>query len=140
MAEETLVKEVLTDQLIAAGAEFTRKLEGRTWPVVASMWLYDPEINEWRLVIASPRVSSDGPLAAYREVSAALQSGGGSLLPLSLEDISVVSSEDSRIRALASAYPTGVDIEGRRIFRGAINGHYIDDAYIYRLPPVAPAA
>jgi hypothetical protein len=140
MAEDTLVKELLTDQLIAAGAELTRKLERSTWPVVASLWLYDSEINEWRLVIASPRVGSDGPLAAYREVSAALQAGGESVLPLSLEDISVVSAEDSRVRALAFAYPSGVDIEGHRIFRGAINGHYIDDAYIYRLPPVAPAA
>src|ERR1700740_7177 len=140
MADETLEKERLNEQLIAAGAELTRKLDRSPWPVVASLWLYDPEINEWRLVIASPRVGSDGPLAAYREVSAALQAGGDSVLPLSLEDISVVSAEDSRIWALASAYPGGVNIEASRIFRGAINGHYIDDAFIYRLPPVAPAA
>jgi hypothetical protein len=137
MAEETLVKEVLTDQLIAAGADLTRQLVRSDWPVVGSLWLYEPEINEWRLLIVSPSVDSEGPLAAYRRVSAALQSGESRL---SLDNISVVSPEDPRVRALASAHQTGFEIEGRRVSRSAINGFYIDDAYVYRLLPVAPAA
>jgi hypothetical protein len=137
MAEETLVKEVLTDQMIAAGSALTRQLDRSNWSVAASLWLYEPEINEWRLLIASPSVSSEGPLAAYRLVSAALQE----ITPrLSLDSISVVPPEDARVRALASAYQTGTDIQGRRVFRSAINGYYIDDAYVYRLLPIAPAA
>src|SRR5213079_3376918 len=112
MAEETLVKEVLTDRLIAAGADLTRQLVRSDWPVVGTLWLYEPEINEWRLLIVSPSVDSEGPLAAYRLVSAALQSGQSRL---SLDNISVVSPEDPRVRALASAYQTGFEIEGRRV-------------------------
>ena len=141
MAEETLVKEVLTGHMIEVGAELIRRLDHTSWPVVASLWLYESEINEWRLLIASPTVGSEGPLAAYRDINAALSNSGGERsLHLALENISVVSPEDPRIRALASAYQTGSGIEGRRVFRGAINGHYIDEAYIYRLQPVAPAA
>jgi hypothetical protein len=138
MAEETLVKEVLTDAMISAGADLTRQLDRSHWPVVGALWLYEPEINEWRLLLASPVVGSEGPLAAYRRVNAALETLLGSRL--SLEDISVVSPEDPRVRALASAYQTGSEIEGRRVFRSAVNGHYIDDAYVYRLLPIAPAA
>lgn len=137
MAEEILVKEVLTEQMIAAGAALTRALDRSGWSVVGSLWLYEPETNEWRLLIVSPSVGTDGPLAAYRTVSAALSSAGPHL---SLEHISVVSPADSRIRALAAAYQTGAEIEGRRVFRHAVNGHYIDDAYVYRLLPIAPAA
>src|SRR2546423_14588559 len=121
MAEETLVKEVLTEQMIAAGADLTRQLDRANWPVVASLWVYKPEMNEWRLLIASPSVDSEGPLAAYQGVSAALRSGERGL---SLENISVVSPEDPRVLALAAAYRTGLEIEGRRVFRSAINGHY----------------
>jgi len=137
MAEETLVKEVLTDQMIAAGAELTKQLDRSDWSAVGSLWLYESEINQWRLLLVSPLVSTEGPLAAYRQVSTALRLVNQ---PLSLENISVVAPEDPRVRALASAYQTGLRNEGRRVFRGAVNGHYIDDAYVYRLPPIAPAA
>lgn len=36
MAEATLVKEVLTDDMIAAGAAVTRTLDAAGWPIVAS--------------------------------------------------------------------------------------------------------
>ena len=137
MAEEILVKENLTEQMIEAGAALTRELDHSNWPVLASLWLYEAETNEWRLLIASPTVDSEGPLAAYRCVSGALRT----VRPqLSLESISVVSPEDARVRALAAAYQTGFEIQGRRVSRGAVNGHYFDDAFVYRLLPVAPAA
>ena len=137
MAEETLVRDLLTEQMIAAGADLTRQLDQHNWPVVGSLWLYDSEINKWRLLIVSPSVISEGPLAVYRRLNTVLESVNPRL---ALDDISVVSPEDPRVRALASAYHTGREIEGRRVFRGAFNGHYIDDAYVYRLLPVAPAA
>lgn len=137
MADETLVKEVLTGEMIAGGADLTRELDRSGWPVVGSLWLYDREINQWRLLIASPVVDAEGPLAAYRRVDGALHTGESRL---SLEHISVVSPADVRVRALTAAYQTGTEIEGRRVFRSAVNGHYIDDAYVYRLLPIAPAA
>lgn len=137
MAEETLVKESLTDRMIAAGAELTRTLDRAHWPVVASLWLFEPESNQWRLILASPAVNEKGPLEAYRHVSDALRA---TTPKLSLDAISVVSPEDPLIRVLMSAYQTGFEIEGRRVFRSAINGHFVDDAYVYRLLPIAPAA
>jgi hypothetical protein len=136
MAETILVKEVLTDQMIAAGADLIKQLDRSGWPVVGSLWLYDPEMNEWRLLIVSPSVKDDGPLAAYQRINAQLES----VAHLSWEPISVVSPDDRRVRALASAYKTGPDLQGRRVHRTAVNGYYVDDAYVYRLPPVAPAA
>jgi hypothetical protein len=137
MAEETLVKEALTEQMIAAGAELTQCLDRARWPVVASLWLFEPENNQWRLLLASPAVDQEGPRQSYRHVSDALREIDTAV---SLESVSVVSSEDPLVRVFRSAYRTGQAIEGRRVFRSAINGHFVDDAYVYRILPVAPAA
>ena len=137
MAEETLVKEALTDQMITAGAELTERLDRAQWPVVASLWLFDSENNHWRLVLASPAVNQDGPRESYRHVSNALREMNTGV---QLENVSVVSPEDPVVQVFRSAYRTGRDIEGRRVFRSAINGHFVDDAYLYRILPMAPAA
>ena len=137
MAEEPLVKEALTEQMIAAGSELTRALDRAGWLLAGALWIFDPENNEWQLVLASPMVRGEGPRAAYARVAEALRALKS---PLPLENIAVVDPDDSRIRLLASVYPSNQDIEGRRFTRGAISGHVIDDAYIYRLHPVAPAA
>ena len=137
MAEEILVKEALTGEMIAAGADLTRQLDRTDWPVVGALWFYLHENNAWRLLIVSPTVTSEGALAGYRRVHETLKSFD---TPLSLEDLSVVAPEDWRVRTLASAYATGPEIGGRRVSRTAINGQFIDDAFVYRLQPVAPAA
>ena len=137
MAEATLVKEVLTDDMIAAGAAVTRALDAAGWPVVASLWLFDAESNQWRLVLASPTVTQTGPLAAYRRVGEAL---GALNLALPLGGLSVVPPDDPTVRALASAFRPGMHIEGRRVSRTAINGLFVDDAYLYRIKSVVPAA
>ena len=134
MAEEMVVKEVLTERMIAAGAQLTQALDRANWPVVASLWLFDAEINLWRLVVASPAVDESGPLKAYTRIDDALRSSGTQLV---LNDITAVSPRHPIVRALASTYATGRDIEGRRVFRSAIDGQFIDDAYVYRLWPQA---
>jgi hypothetical protein len=134
MAEETLVKEALTDQMIAAGAELTEALDRSQWPIVASLWLFHPESNQWTLVLASPAVDRDGPRESYRHVSDALRVIDAAV---PLASVSVVSSKDPLVDAFRSAYRADRDIEGRRVFRSAINGHFVDDAYVYKIAPAA---
>jgi hypothetical protein len=137
MADETMVKETLSEEMIAAGAELTKSLDRARWPVVAAFWLFESETNHWRLVLASPAVSEEGPREAYRHVSEALHATRPAL---PLESVSVVPSDHPIVRAFRSAYGTGRGLEGRRVFRSAIDGHFVDDAYVYRVLPVAPAA
>ena len=137
MAEDTVVKEMLTEQMIEAGAQLTESLDGQNWPLVGALWLFDPEINQWRLLLASPTVKTEGAFEAYHHVNEALRE---STSPLRLDSVSVVSPDHPIFRTLASALRPGWENRTRRVFRTAINGHYIDDAYVYRLPPLAPAA
>lgn len=134
MAEETLVKETLTEAMITAGAELTESLDRAKWPVVASLWLFDAETNQWRLLLASPAVDENGPRESYRRVYEALRQTNASV---PLESVSVVSSDDPIVRAFRSAYRTSAEVVGRRVFRSAIDGQFVDDAYIYRVLPAA---
>jgi len=52
MAEETMVKDILTKEMIQAGADLVRRLDEAHLEVNASLWLYIPDANLWRLVIA----------------------------------------------------------------------------------------
>ena len=137
MAQDSVVKEVLTDLMIEAGADLTRRLDEVGWPVFASFWLYRPESNDWKLVIASPLVASRGPRRAYEAIQAAL----GKTAPkprLALRDIKAVEPSNDLIRALRTAVDTGATISGVRFTNSAIDGQFIHDAYIYRVSDRAP--
>lgn len=132
MVEEILVKEALSDELISAGAELIRQMDQMKWPVSASLWIYLPNLNRWRLVLASEKVSSEGPRKAYINISSALASMPGKRL--SLEDIAVVEPDEPTIAALRTAVQTSADaIAGIRFTDSAFNGRYIGDVHIYRL-------
>jgi hypothetical protein len=138
VAEETLVKEALTEEMKNAGAELTRKLDEARWPVVAAFWYFVPSDNQWKLIFASPKLESEGPKRSYEAIikagSALSQQFGG------LGSISVVAPSHYVVRALASAVATDATIKGIRFSKGMLDGHFIDDAYIYRLAPETAAA
>jgi hypothetical protein len=138
MAEETLVKEALTDAMIRGGASLTSKLDESGFPVLGAFWLFDPEENHWKLMIVSPEVTTSGPKDSYEAISGAL----GALQHhfTDLQFITVVAPNYPLVRALATAVRTGRAIEGIRFSRQALAGRFIDDLYLYRLLPEATAA
>jgi hypothetical protein len=138
MAEETLVKEALTEEMKNAGARLTRALDETGWPVVASFWYFESDENQWMLMLASPRVSAQGPLEAYEAVADALERLHQSYA--NLNHIRVVAPDHPVVRALTSAIQTGWTIAGIPFSRQAINGSIIDDAYIYRVTSESAAA
>lgn len=124
-----MVKEQLTDEMIEAGARLTAQLDEAGVPIVAALWLFQPEINEWRLLFASPEVGTQGPRAVYAKVRQALDGAGDPRLPLS--NIGVTDTDDDLVRLL-KAIRTGPGIARIRFSKNVLEGHFIDDALIYR--------
>ena len=60
MVENTVIKEQLTPEMIDAGARLTQQLDESGLPIQVAMWFFMPEINEWRLLFASPEVLERG--------------------------------------------------------------------------------
>lgn len=134
MAEEVLVKESISREMILAGERLSEHLIGSGLPVDGLLWLYDPESNAWRFVVASPEVKSLGPKSVYqnlRPIVNELPERGEEVV--AWDDIFVVDSKDSLVQLLRQAIRTGQAISGIRFSRNIVNGVLIEDAYIYRL-------
>ncbi len=133
-----MVKELLTDRMIQAGAELTKKLDERRWPVHASLWQFISEGNQWKLLLASPRVNLDGPKKSYETVQSTLAETSAAEGIIMLSDIAVTEPENPLLGLLRVAITTGPTVSGIRFTGNVINGHFIEDAYIYRISDVAP--
>ncbi len=138
MAEETVVKEALTEEMKSAGATLTRALDEANWPVVASFWYYESDDNRWKLMLASPRVSTEGLKKAYGAVIHALDALHQ---PRSnVNHITVIEPDHPLVEKLASAVQTGWTIGGIPFSRQAISGSIVEDAYLYRMTSESAAA
>lgn len=147
-----MVKTLLVDQDLKDGRRLLERLNTEeagvalTWGkhragvvaradvrVQAAFWWYFAESQEWRLVIATPLVDEVGPLSAYGVIQARL-SAIKPPLSLALQNISLISPRDPRVKAFKKAMKVAPDPFGVRFTRSALNGTYVEDAYVYRLP------
>ncbi|SRR5713226_249840 len=133
MVTEMVVKESLSNEMISAGSELTRRLDESRFLVSASFWLYDTDSNAWRFIIGSPEVRTRGLKAAYKQVQSVVAGIPEDQPKISLKDISLVDSNDSFVSLMRVAIKTGDGVSGIRFTRNMINGVLIEDAYIYRL-------
>jgi hypothetical protein len=130
MAEEILVKQPFTKEMIKAGNKLLNRLEEAGLEVVAAFWLYTSENNEWRLMLACPSVDVEGQRYAYGKIWDALYGQPNQVLNIESTDTTVISPSDTLVRALASVKSL-VDISGKRLGPTGINGIPVDDIYVY---------
>lgn len=133
MAENTVVKDQLTDAMIEAGAELTLKLDDAGLLTNAALWLFVPEINEWRLLFASPDVSAQGPRKVYERIRLVLEQLGDKASASPLSAIVLLDHNAELVKLLKTAIRTGSSVGRIRFSKNVINGHFIEDALIYRV-------
>ncbi len=121
-------KAALVEKDIEFGRKVTEDLDRSNIPVTGSLWFYNPEASEWRLIVATPFVDERGPKAAYVAIQRALKA-----IDLPLRNVSVISPNDRLIRLLRTVVRTGRKISGIRFTHNTINNVFIEDVYIYRL-------
>ena len=133
MADEMVVKESLTNEMIEAGAELISRLDAAGFELNAGLWLYMEEPNSWRLILASPVVTRDGPNKAYKKIQSVLSKNSEDRNVIALANISAVEPDKPIIALLRKAVKIGNGISGVRFSRNAVNGQNIEDSYIYRM-------
>ncbi|MCC7213068.1 MAG: hypothetical protein E3K40_08590 [Candidatus Brocadia sp.] len=133
MAENTVVKDQLTDAMVEAGAELTRTLDEVGLATKAALWLFVPEINEWRLLFALTEVSEQGPRKVYEQIRLALQQLGDKASAAPLSVIGLLDENAELVKLLRIAISTGPGIGRIRFSKNVINGRFIEDALIYRV-------
>jgi hypothetical protein len=133
VAENTVVKEQLTDAMIDAGAELTSKLDEIGLPITAALWLFMPEVNEWRLLFASVEVATKGPREVYDKIRLAIDQLKDKAASAPLSSIGLMDADADLVRLLRVAARTAPGVNRIRFSKNVINGHFIDDALIYRV-------
>jgi hypothetical protein len=136
-----MVETILTREMIEVGLLLVRKLDERGIAPEAALWLYFPEREVWRLVLALTKVGQVGPREVYGEVREVLVAAESELHGLSLDNITVVTPDDRIIVLLRTAINMGPGMAGIRLKNDVVNGTLIEGAYIYRLterPEQAP--
>src|SRR3972149_9901348 len=102
-------KTALVEPEIETGKAVIASLDEAGVPAPALLWFYVPEAEEWRLVIATPLVDSEGPKRAYGEVQKVLTKKGPQI---DLRRITVVSPSDPLVKVLRSAIKVGPGVSG----------------------------
>lgn len=133
MATDVLVSNEISPEMIRAGKALVGQLDKANWRVSAALWFLDADSRRWKLLLASPRVEAGGPKKAYFEVLDALAKLPKDVPRIALKDVTVLDPKTSLLQLLKSAVKTGTGISGIRFSGNTINGHFIEDAYIYRL-------
>jgi hypothetical protein len=120
--------------MISAGDRLARHLVASKLPIDGLLWLYIPESNSWRFVVATSEVSASGPKSVYQRMRAIIeQMPQSDDQVVSWDDIFVVDTKDPLIQLLRQAMHNGRDVSGTRFSRNVVNGVLIEDAYVYRL-------
>jgi len=123
----------LTREMIEGGRQLLERLDRTGFRARACFWFYFPDSDRWRLVFASSEVRNRGPLAAYLKIDAAVRRLPADAGISGLGDVMAMKDTEPLIPLLRKAIPTGPGTTGIRLTRNAVNGTFIDDAYIYRL-------
>ena len=133
MAENTVVKEHLSEAMIEAGEKLTRKLDELGVRTTAAFWNFDPEVNEWKLLFASPEVAANGPRKVYGKILDALSQLKDVAATVPFPVIGLLDADADLVRLLRAAIHTGGTIGRIRFSKNVINGHFIEDALVYRM-------
>jgi hypothetical protein len=143
VAEEILVKEQLTADMIVAGLDLTKRLRSdKDFGLLCSLWLYTSDFNRWNMAVGTPLVESSGPIYAYQLIKGIV----GDNWPSSespLYTIAILRSNHSLVRALRSLghfeiqellpgpRPSPTPRVGKKITLSRVQDVFIEDALIY---------
>ncbi|EGQ9765568.1 hypothetical protein ACSVUS_004841 [Vibrio alginolyticus] len=133
MVKELLVSETLSDAMINSGVQLVQQLDRAEADVQSAFWFYISEEHTWKLIFASPRVSEEGPRKYYKRIIEANKAISDKSQKISLSDIGVSTTDNSMVQLLSTMIKTDSSINHIRFSKNTINGHFIDDVYIYRM-------
>jgi len=132
MAKDLLVTDMLTNEMTEAGAKLIARLDQADAQIKSAFWFFYPDKKIWRLILASPLVSSIGPRNFYHRILHANQETNEEPL-ISLHDITASTMTNKTVQLMKTAIDTGDhEISEIRFSKNAINGKFIDDSLIYR--------
>ncbi len=132
MAKDILVTDRLTDIMTNSAAHLIAQLDKNDAQIKSAFWFFNPEKKMWRLILASPLVSTEGPRLFYKRILNATKELGDDEL-ICLHDITASTMSNKIVQLIKTAVATkNNDISDIRYSKNAVNGTFIEDSLIYR--------
>ena len=116
---------------IENGKEVVDALDRAGKPPKVALWAKLPEYEDWRLVIASDRLSQSGSLSGYSQINSALEHAG--ISPRKRPSISLRPMNKPFIKALRQSFGHAADVYGMRLGGQTFGDQYLEDAFVYRI-------
>lgn len=126
MAQATLV-----DAEIEAGRDLIRMLIRKGFDVQAAAWIYNPSVEDWKLLIGSQR-AQENQTAAYMDIANWLSANPDLDRRFDMARLKIVRPDELYLSALSKMEHL-TDRADIRLTHNTVNGVYIDDALVYRL-------
>jgi len=124
-------KTLLVSIDLEMGTEILRILDEAGLKVRVALWANLEEYADWRLLISSRRLATDGLLDAYRQVNSALHAAG---FPMEKKPaIMILPMTDPFIKELRRIFAKARTVEGMRLGGQSIGGRWVEDAFVYRI-------
>lgn len=123
---------ILVEKDIESGRNLIEYLDNKNLNIKAALWLYNSEMNRWHFLISTPLVDEQGSRKLYFKIANYIKNIRDNI-NFDIDDIMLVSYNSALINMLKMMINTGTGISGIRFQNNVINGHLIEDAYIYRL-------
>ena len=133
MGKKIVVMEPLTDAMVEAGAELIRKLDEAGMPPDIALWRFNRDVSEWRLLLSSPAIGTEGPRRMYEQIHVAIKELGDKASALPFLPVNLVAPHSDLVKHLKAETPTGPGLDRRRLRTRVSDGRYIDNALIYRV-------
>jgi hypothetical protein len=113
------------------GEEILKVFDSTELRIQVALWLFSPDHEDWRLVIASRQLDGAGSQHAYGLVNDALRRAE---YPIEKKPpLWILPMNDPFIRGLRRLYGKSKNVEGMRLGLQTIGDWFIEDAYLYRI-------
>ncbi len=116
-------------ELLSDGRRVVDELRRQNFPIKAAFWYYFEEARQWRLVIISSHVQTEGPRSAYRKLVDALAylQRSGQPVGITIADIQLLGEESLIFKHVRD------EVYGRGSNQGTVENFELDDAYVYMI-------
>jgi hypothetical protein len=129
MADELFITKWLSKEMIDAGQDLVDALKQANVEPTCAFWTLDSEGN-WKLTIALPLFSTQGPTACYKrinDINTSLTASNKNII--SLRNIHVISTNGRLVQALAKIKIN--DISNKHFSETYVGDVYFEEIYLY---------
>jgi len=126
-----VVKKQLVSMKVSEGGRLLQALDSSEYPVNSALWFLS-EDEEWRLILATPLVDSEGPRSAYENLQRFLSTSSPDY-DITLEEVSLLSPRHALFEVFRRAIVTGPGVSEIRFTESSVDNLFIEDALVYRI-------